>query len=485
MVERELKFDVGPGFVVPDVQSDLPSGTHKVVSTEQLRSEYYDTADHALLRARMVLRRRTGSTDTGWQLKIPDGSFREEIRIEGQASERVPEELTELLTGVSRRQPLQPIAIVTTRRSATQLLTDDGELLAEVDDDQVQATVPGRAATTHQWREIEVELGSGDLTILDAVAKQLRHAGAQPSTSPSKLVRALPGALTTQPRPSSGSDVGEVLAAYLADQHQAILGGDLALRRGNARAVHKTRVATRRFRSTLRVFHGCYDPERSAALDAELRWYADLLGQVRDRQVLRKRLGVMLGHLDSTLLFGPVRARIDSELRQEQSDHWERLVSALHHERYLTMVADLDEWINRPPHSSSARHRGAEITTPLRRAERKALKRLRTASRSGEAASLHRARKAAKRARYAAEAAKPVIGKTATKRRVHQYCELQDLLGEHQDSIVSAEFLRRLGAVAGTTPGENGFSYGILHEREEHNAYAARTKAQRVAKKLL
>jgi inorganic triphosphatase YgiF len=88
LVERELKFDVGPGFVVPDVQSDLPSGTHKVASTEQLRSEYYDTADHALLRARMVLRRRTGSTDTGWQLKIPDGSFREEIRIEGQASER-------------------------------------------------------------------------------------------------------------------------------------------------------------------------------------------------------------------------------------------------------------------------------------------------------------------------------------------------------------------------------------------------------------
>jgi inorganic triphosphatase YgiF len=88
----------------------------------------------------------------------------------------VPEELKELLTGVSRRQPLQPIAIVTTRRSATQLLTDDGELLAEVDDDQVQATVPGRAATTHRWREIEVELGSGDLTILDAVAKQLRHA---------------------------------------------------------------------------------------------------------------------------------------------------------------------------------------------------------------------------------------------------------------------------------------------------------------------
>jgi hypothetical protein len=43
--------------------------------------------------------------------------------------------------------------------------------------------------------------------------------------------------------------------------------------------------------------------------------------------------------------------------------------------------------------------------------------------------------------------------------------------------------LRRLGAKAGTIVGENGFAFGILHEREEQNAAKARATAQKIAKK--
>jgi CHAD domain-containing protein len=44
--------------------------------------------------------------------------------------------------------------------------------------------------------------------------------------------------------------------------------------------------------------------------------------------------------------------------------------------------------------------------------------------------------------RYAAEAAEPVLGKPAA-RFVEAVTELQDILGDHQDSVTAQEWLRR------------------------------------------
>jgi hypothetical protein len=46
--------------------------------------------------------------------------------------------------------------------------------------------------------------------------------------------------------------------------------------------------------------------------------------------------------------------------------------------------------------------------------------------------------------------------------------DLQDVLGNHQDSIVSAAFLLELGRRLGVRSGQNGFSYGVLYAREIH-----------------
>jgi CHAD domain-containing protein len=262
-----------------------------------------------------------------------------------------------------------------------------------------------------------------------------------------------------------------------------ILAGDLALRRGDDSVIHGTRVATRRLRSALRVFSPLFDHDRAAVLDAELRWFAALLGQVRDRQVLRKRLDTMVAALDESLLLGPVRDRVDTELHREQDRCWKSLQQEMTTQRYLTLLADIDGWVRLPPHTAKARQHTAVITSLVQRAEHEVAQRLEKANASGDIHLLHGARKAAKRARYAAEAAEPVIGKKTAARHAMRYQALQDLLGEHQDSIVSAELLLRLGAKAGTIAGENGFAFGILHEREEQNARNARDKAHRTAKK--
>jgi CHAD domain-containing protein len=93
-----------------------------------------------------------------------------------------------------------------------------------------------------------------------------------------------------------------------------------------------------------------------------------------------------------------------------------------------------------------------------------------------DAALLHRARKAAKRARYAAELRAP-IDKDA-KQTVKRYKRIQRILGEHQDSVVASATLRQLAIAAGTTPGENGFTYGLLYAREQHTAAVAREQVR-------
>ena len=485
-VERELKFDVRPEFRVPVLDAVLPAGGRIEVGSQRLRSDYYDTEDHALLRAQMTLRRRTGSTDVGWQLKVPHEPFREEIRTDLVAGdEAVPDELAGLLLGVRIGQDLVRVATVTTERSVTTLLDADGRRLAEIDDDTVQARATTDAGTdvgnVSSWREVEVELGGDEVELLYALGKRLRRVGARPSASSSKLARALqPGNATTAETKSRAHRpcASDVVMAYIEEQQRVMLAGDLALRRGQEQVIHRTRVAGRRLRSTLRVFRPYFDASQAVALDAELSWYAGLLGAVRDRQVLRERLDALIGTVDDQLLMGPVRARVDTELRSEQAEHWEILQTELTGNRYLNLLAEIARWVREPPLTAAAHKRASSVAKLRKRADALVARRLRNATATGDAHLLHAARKAAKRARYAAEAAEPVLGAKIAAKEAAKYQTLQDLLGEHQDSLVSADFLRRLGAKAGTTPGENAFAFGILHEREVRHARKVRAEAR-------
>jgi CHAD domain-containing protein len=77
-------------------------------------------------------------------------------------------------------------------------------------------------------------------------------------------------------------------------------------------------------------------------------------------------------------------------------------------------------------------------------------------------------RKAAKRARYAAESVAPVFGTPAV-RLAARMQKLQEILGEHQDSVVSRQVIREL-AVTATGAGENGFTLGLLYAQEANIA---------------
>jgi CHAD domain-containing protein len=132
-------------------------------------------------------------------------------------------------------------------------------------------------------------------------------------------------------------------------------------------------------------------------------------------------------------------------------------------ERYLRLLDQLDHLIADPPLRGRA-HRPADRELPkhVRRTYRRTARK--AAGLDGTDEALHDVRKAAKRVRYAAEVAVPAVGKAANRTRKRARAVTR-ILGDHQDSVVVRPVIRDLGARAHAA-GENGFTFGLLHERQ-------------------
>ncbi|SCD95490.1 CHAD domain-containing protein, partial [Streptomyces sp. SolWspMP-sol7th] len=91
---------------------------------------------------------------------------------------------------------------------------------------------------------------------------------------------------------------------------------------------------------------------------------------------------------------------------------------------------------------------------------------------------LHEARKKTKRLRYAAESARPVLGKPA-KRLTREAKALTSLLGDHHDGVEARAVLLRIAAGA-QTAGEPGFTWGLLYGREEGRARETEREVERL-----
>lgn len=464
-IEREDKWDVDDGFVLPDLDG-LVDGAVVQHDTVDLTSTYYDTPDHELQAIGILVRRRNGDDDTGWQVKIPADDGRTELHW--PLSDDPPEQLTKLLIGVTSGVPVREMATIHTVRGRYRISAPTPQdLLAEVDDDRVRASVGDRLLA---WREIEIELGSAR-TPPKRLTKSLAAAGARPSHHASKLARAVPP--RRAPHRSAGSSV---LADYMTAQIDGIIAGDLGLRRDQD-PIHDTRVAIRRLRSTLRVFRKALDGARVGDMDDELKWFAGLLGDVRDCQVQQRRFTAALDDLADELVLGPVRTRIRHELQSIELPARSQAADTMTSERYLTMMATLRRWRSDPPLPADVRI--GTLRGRARKARRKADDRLEAALASRDGVQLHRARKAAKRARYGAELLRPIAAKKM-KPKVKHYKRIQSVLGDHQDTVVARDALRRMASVAGTAVGENGFTFGLLHAREEQLARESRCAAAKL-----
>lgn len=475
MLEVEQKFSVDEAFVVPE----MAVNGWAVVSggPVELDATYYDTEDLRLARAHITLRRRTGGKDAGWHLKLPAGADREEIQLPLGRGRAVPRDLVDLVLARTRGLALAPVARIRTTRALTTLTESDGTPLVEIADDAVTGERLGDSLQVSHWREVEAELLTpGHEKTLAAVAKRLRRAGASRSPSASKLAQALgqPAGLTRPPTPVTDSPTpatpaegasptaGEAVTAYLVDQVEALVAADPRVRRELPDAVHAMRVASRRLRSGLHTFAPLLDPAALGELASELKWLAGVLGEARDREVLQARLRTQLDTLPDELVLGPVRARLlDEELTGGQLRAHTTVRHALRSPRYLKLLDGLAALADAPPLTGAAAEPAVIVLPRLaRRAWKRLDRQAAHAISTGADADLHETRKSAKKARYTSEAVVPALGSRAA-RLATTAKDLQTVLGEHQDSVVARELLRRL-ALDET----QAFTYGLLYAAE-------------------
>jgi CHAD domain-containing protein len=268
------------------------------------------------------------------------------------------------------------------------------------------------------------------------------------------------------------------VAEYLSTQIDGIVAGDTGLSSG-ADPIHDTRVAIRRVRSTLRVFAKLLDHAGASALESDLKWFAALLGEVRDCQVQRRRFDEALDRLPDELILGPVRSDVRNTLLGVERPARGRVTEAMDSARHLGMMAELRRWQTEPPLEAGF---GEEaLRKCFKKARRKADRRLVAAVGATDDDALHSARKAAKRARYAGELLSSVQPRAG--RKAKAYKKVQGALGDHQDTVVARDVLRRMAAGTGPSQGKNGFTYGLLYAREQRMARKSRLKARKLAEK--
>jgi CHAD domain-containing protein len=274
-------------------------------------------------------------------------------------------------------------------------------------------------------------------------------------------------------------DAAAVLVQHrLATQVAALRRHERAARAHDPEGVHQMRVAIRRLRSALATFRPLLDRDVTEPLRAELAWLAGELGEARDLDVQRQRLLDRLAELDEAeaeQVRGPVRERVERELAPRVERARAKAVAALDTDRHAALLQRLDDLASAPPFTERARE---PVCGVLRGRVRHDWKRLRGRVAAADECmdpaarptALHEVRKAAKRARYAAEPLVPTYGSPA-RRFVKAMKRVQIVLGDQHDAVLSADLVQGLADRAAAA-GEDTFTYGVLHARALADAEA-------------
>jgi CHAD domain-containing protein len=439
--ERELKLAATADFRMPSIYG-LVGPIVRQAPPERTETTYYDTPDLRLARWGTSLRHRPGE---GWTVKLPperDAPFlvRPEIVFEGEG-DSPPAAAVELVRAFVRTAELRKSVHMTTIRKRTEMHDSGGRLIAGVVDDAVTVANGSGPAT---FRELEVEIGD-QMTpdLLDALVERLRQAGAGTPEQTAKYVRALAPAAPLTPEIAiadlgPGATAGDTVRRAIALSVIRLIRHDPVVRLDvDPEGVHQMRVATRRLRSDLRTFRPLLDYDWASSLRQELRRLARLLGDVRDGDVLLAKLRRSAAELDVSEGAAPALETLRARRDAAHAD----LLEALRDTSYAELLDLLVDAANEPALAPGAPDPASEalpalVRHPWRRLAKKA-------KRLGDQPSderLHELRIRTKRARYAAEAAAPVLGKQA-RAFAQAAARLQDVLGDLNDAVVAAAWL--------------------------------------------
>ncbi|MFI6869293.1 CHAD domain-containing protein [Nocardia sp. NPDC050406] len=245
-----------------------------------------------------------------------------------------------------------------------------------------------------------------------------------------------------------------LIAAFAADVDR-LLSAEPEVRQDLPDSVHQMRVATRRLRSVLRSYRRLFERPPIDVLRGELRWLAGLLGVARDAEVRAARFEALLdehpelvsGESPGTATPGlDLRGRLVTAERETYARAHAQILRALDSPRYRALVDRLRVLLDDPSlRPDRAEQPAAKLCDKVLRKDLHRVRRLvriePTMLDAQRVAHLHEIRKAAKRLRYAADAAEPTLHDAAKSLSRHAK-SLQSVLGDHRDAVEAEAAIR-------------------------------------------
>ena len=503
--EVELKFSLPIGAVPAAARAAIAAGARRIGQSKSLLSSYFDTPDRSLRRAGYSLRiRRDGHAAVQTVKTIgPDGDGpgrgEWEAGIEGSRPVIDKRHTPTLLRPLKKRKvgrKLKPVFTVDVHRDT--YLLDRGETMIEI---AIDTGVVRHKRSEMAVSEVELELKSGEPGALFALARDIASAVPLMPTLTSKGERGyrLEAGTAHRPITSIAFDLRRGMTTLQAARSigHACLSAlfdnlDLLASTGSVDAVHQSRVCVRRLRAVLSLFKPALGWNDEAAVQAELKWLAERLGQVRELDVVAKLVRASAPEAGRDApgfpsLITAVQARRDAACA--------RVAETLRSRRLFDLSLDLVARIDGLSPADGvggalARRRSMPIGRFAQKAIERRLSSLREDSQAiggMEAKQQHRIRVRAKKLRYMIEPFRRLI---ATKR----YCaaidglqDIQDALGDLNDGRTNSEIILVLirnpeGGII--DKGESYFAAGLIAAGSRGLEATALSQARRAVAKL-
>ncbi len=503
--------------------------------TKELADTYYDTGDWRLYRAGYGLRVRREASGKGSEATMKalasaggaGGNLRRRREISepleskgadalGKASGPVGERLKAL---VGNRE-LHPIFEIRTRRRVFELREeragDDstGKIVQDASGDIRRAEDYLRTGEV-ALDSSEIPIGGGDETVRLTRVEVEADASAAVSPNLEKFVEAMEEALALRPAriskyeaglfatgqsPGTNLDlgpdaidgtlsVGEVAFAVLRRQFAIMRAHEPGVRLGeDPEELHDMRVATRRMRAAIKLFQDAL-PERARWFRGELKFFAGVMGDVRDLDVQIEQLE---GWASQTEDPEPI-LRIIEAVEKQRAKARVHLLETLDSARYEHFESSFADMLRRGPTVETSPGKEPEdspvadepisdaapglLSRPYRRWS-KAANRIDDSSHPEE---YHELRKKGKQLRYALEFLSGVYGKEATDEFVKPLKALQDVLGKHQDLMVAGDLLEEFATGSQGLSSRTVFVMGGLAERHRREAAELRASLPALA----
>lgn len=501
-MEIEAKFLLRRPRQFDEVLETLRRHDYSVTEceTRTLVDRYFDTEDWRILEAGWAFRhRRTPNSETLTLKSVGsrDGRLFRRDEIEQPLPAETPtceppppgpvqDKLEELVNGAHRRE----LFAVENCRSSYRLHVQHGDpAIIELCLDRASVSAPGTCSAALDFTEIELELEAGEPHAVAELAAILEEqAGLLPSEF-SKFERGLQAAGLSPPEPeppgfaaplSPAEPCYKLLHRFVWQQLRVLQREAPRAREGLlSEGVHQMRIATRRLRAVLGAAGTLVaGGDTVAALDDDLRWLGQSLGQARDADICRAIVADRKTSLDESAT--DALAPFENSLKEARIDAYDELAATLSTDRYRRTIATLGDIVDTALLAGTLDEGGdTSIEDSLRPLVGPLLEELRRYRRELPpelpAKKLHSLRKRTKRLRYLLEMFVEPLPERAATALAHARL-LLDLLGEHQDAETLRDRLLEFAQGAPWTA-ESGASLlmlGRLIGREEERAARCR-----------